>query len=245
MGTNEFSISRESAYDFHYLAFFGDCEHEVKRVTCGQRVCLVYNLCCPVAWGATPQTPVPLDMTEEINSLAHQLESWAADESASFSKLMILLEDKYLEEGIHWTLLKPRDQAYYQLLSAAAKVAEAKQREKNQEKERERGKEKEKAKEKGEEVEPGFDFYLTLVDIYEEGLEDRDDTFEKQLTFSGWLDEGWITNSWTISIDTMSPSYHPDGLQEIEILPPAVLQKGWWDLEDEKHQGKAYRQRRW
>lgn len=36
-----------SAYDLQYAAFYAECEHEVRPVTDGHRICLVYNLATP------------------------------------------------------------------------------------------------------------------------------------------------------------------------------------------------------
>src|SRR5690606_1140235 len=37
-------FAKNSAYSLNYVAFYADCDHEVKPLTSGYRVCLVYNL---------------------------------------------------------------------------------------------------------------------------------------------------------------------------------------------------------
>jgi predicted 2-oxoglutarate/Fe(II)-dependent dioxygenase YbiX len=42
--TREFDYSKEGAYGTHYLGFYAECKHEIRPVTSGHRLALVYNL---------------------------------------------------------------------------------------------------------------------------------------------------------------------------------------------------------
>ena len=45
----------QSEFETQYAAFYADCQHEVKPVTAGYRICLVYNL----AQAGTKQPTAP------------------------------------------------------------------------------------------------------------------------------------------------------------------------------------------
>ena len=42
--TREFDYSKEGAYGTHYLGFYAECKHDIRPVTSGHRLALVYNL---------------------------------------------------------------------------------------------------------------------------------------------------------------------------------------------------------
>jgi len=39
-----FDFAKGSEFNVHYLAFYADCQHEIKEIRSGFRLCLVYNL---------------------------------------------------------------------------------------------------------------------------------------------------------------------------------------------------------
>lgn len=73
-----FDFAESSAFEFHYLVFYADCEHEIKPVTRGYRLCLVYNLCCKRD-SAAP-LPSPSDNDTQIMGMVTALKKWAANE---------------------------------------------------------------------------------------------------------------------------------------------------------------------
>ncbi len=65
-----------------------DCEHEVKPVTSGHRLCLIYNL---VHTGRGP-APRFEDFASETDRLRAAVQAWAADTARPPLKLCFLLE---------------------------------------------------------------------------------------------------------------------------------------------------------
>jgi len=45
----------EACYNFYFAAFYADCQHEIKPVTKGYRLCLIYNLLYRAKIGAKGQ----------------------------------------------------------------------------------------------------------------------------------------------------------------------------------------------
>jgi len=101
---------------FHilYTAFYADCEHEVRPITKGYRLCLVYNL---TLGKGTPGLKAPR-AAEHINEVVGLLEKWAADPNAD--KLVVTLDHEYTSNGIAWTSLKGADCAVADVLAEAA-----------------------------------------------------------------------------------------------------------------------------
>ncbi len=101
-----------------YAAFYADCEHEVKRVTQGVRLCLAYNLVLRA--GRTKAkagtiSKVPVDV------LARSIESWIAEHPAQ--PLVFALEHHYTERGLALDLLKGADRRLAALVQPAAEQA--------------------------------------------------------------------------------------------------------------------------
>jgi hypothetical protein len=57
--------------DMHYAAFYADCEHELRPVKSGYRVCLVYNL-VHVGDGAPPAALNKADAVAEMKDVVRQ-----------------------------------------------------------------------------------------------------------------------------------------------------------------------------
>ena len=109
-----------SGLELSYAAFYADCEHEVRPVTDGYRLCLVYNLTLARSGAkkgiAAPQT------TETVESLCESLRGWTS--SQDLSKIAVALEHQYTQEGLRIDLLKGVDRARAEVLFAAAEQAE-------------------------------------------------------------------------------------------------------------------------
>lgn len=98
-----------------YAAFYADCEHEVKPIREGNRVCLVYNLI------QKHRTKKPLTAPEydaEVNVAAEMLKEALSWDDAPL-KIAYLL-DQYSPAGLSFEGLKNADLARAQVLSAAA-----------------------------------------------------------------------------------------------------------------------------
>ena len=98
-----------------FAAFYADCEHEVKPVTEGHRLSLVFNLCLRAGDVDTPRTAP--DHTQQVDRLARRLAAWRQD---GVEKLAWVLEHEYTEAGLSFDVLKNRDAALARLLLAAA-----------------------------------------------------------------------------------------------------------------------------
>ncbi len=115
--TIDFGGPSGDAFHIHYAAFYADCEHEVRPLTKGHRLCLVYNLTLAKS---KKSLSAPRD-SEHIAKIAPLIEEWASDESAE--KLGIALDHQYTEGGLSWDALKGTDRAKARVLAEAARQA--------------------------------------------------------------------------------------------------------------------------
>lgn len=112
----DFGGTERNAFHTHFAAFYADCEHEVRPLREGYRLCLVYNLTLDKAKKAitAPRT------AERIDAAAEVLRSWSADDPR---KLAVLLEHQYTQDGLVWDTLKGVDRAKARVLNEAAERA--------------------------------------------------------------------------------------------------------------------------
>ncbi|MES2644230.1 MAG: 2OG-Fe(II) oxygenase [Myxococcota bacterium] len=117
-------------------AFYADCVHELRPITNGYRLCLVYNL---LRIGTS--RPVAPDHSREVEGVAAFLEEWARSTDASEqleddeegydeppvypNKLVHLLEHHYTPAELSFDTLKNRDAALASVLLAAAELGDA------------------------------------------------------------------------------------------------------------------------
>jgi hypothetical protein len=99
-----------------YAAFYADCEHEVKPVTEGNRVCLIYNLIQHRA-GKTIKAP---DYGPETTAAAGLLKEWMQSEGSP-PKIVYLLEHQYTPASLSFAALKNGDAALAKALSDAGR----------------------------------------------------------------------------------------------------------------------------
>ena len=92
--TKEFAQSNSSTFESSYAAFYADCKHELKPVTSGHRLCLVYNLVKTGAGG--------LPRAQRNRHILRQLKSAVSAWSKSFdgNKLVIMTEHLYTSAGM-------------------------------------------------------------------------------------------------------------------------------------------------
>src|SRR6185369_9346157 len=95
-------------------SFYADCEHEVKRVTRGIRLCLAYNLVLK----PNPEEPGPEKRTAPVDELAESIRSWVTKHRAK--PLVFALEHHYTERGLALDLLKGADRQLAELVVPAA-----------------------------------------------------------------------------------------------------------------------------
>lgn len=103
-------------YKIPYAAFYADCEHEIKPVTSGYRVCLVYNLVQKK--GAGVVRPQPLgDYVAKLTTILK-----ASEKDRDFLKI-VLLGHQYTPSNFTMGALKLNDRLKAQSLLEAAKEA--------------------------------------------------------------------------------------------------------------------------
>ncbi len=102
----------------HYAAFYADCEHEVRPLREGHRLCLVYNLTLARAKKKRITAPRPAEHVETVRKI---LAKWAKQDEPR--KLAVTLDHQYTQEGLTWDALKGLDRARAQVLLEAARQA--------------------------------------------------------------------------------------------------------------------------
>ena len=100
-----------------FAAFYADCVHEIRPVTAGYRIVLVYHLV--VRGAAALVLRAAPDYAAQEDQLAAQLRSWEAA-SAAGDKLVWLLEHRYSEAGLSFDGLKNADAALGRVFARAA-----------------------------------------------------------------------------------------------------------------------------
>ncbi len=99
-----------------FAAFYADCEHEIRPVLEGHRICLVYNLLLTPGQQAPTEAP---DFTSTINPIADAIETHFSEPDGS-DKLVWVLEHDYSTAGLSFDALKNVDASVARVLSAAA-----------------------------------------------------------------------------------------------------------------------------
>ncbi|MDE0059529.1 MAG: 2OG-Fe(II) oxygenase [Defluviicoccus sp.] len=107
----------EEPSGFAFAAFYADCRHEIRPITAGHRLALVFNLCLRAADWATPREPP--DYGEQVDAIAERLAAWQCEGGAA-EKIVWLLDHAYSEAGLSFETLKNGDAARARVLSAAA-----------------------------------------------------------------------------------------------------------------------------
>lgn len=106
--------------ELSFTAFYADCEHEVRPVTAGNRVCLVYNLIQQRGGCQEGQLTAPL--YEAKKAAVAQLLT-GAFATGNPIKLAWLLEHQYSSAELSFATLKNADAARAQVIGAAAELA--------------------------------------------------------------------------------------------------------------------------
>jgi hypothetical protein len=109
----------ESRHQNQFAAFYADCEHEVKPLRSGHRLCLVYDLA--LARSST-RLGAPLSQGH-IAAATQVLRQWATATGGP-RKLAVPLAHRYTAAGLGWDALKGIDGARARVLAAAARQAD-------------------------------------------------------------------------------------------------------------------------
>ena len=112
----DFGAGAQDLFHVHFAAFYADCEHEVRPLTSGYRLCLVYNLTLAKEKHKAPAAP---RIGERVHALTEILRGWA--EQKEPRRLAITLEHKYTQAGVSWDALKGVDRVRARVLADAAR----------------------------------------------------------------------------------------------------------------------------
>ncbi len=104
-------------FEMPYVAFYADCEHEIKPVTSGYRVCLVYNL---IQKSKADYIPSP-QFSSQAEAIAEVLKKWAYSD-APFPQVL-LLDHEYTPTNFSRSALKHHDLPRVEALVTAAEQA--------------------------------------------------------------------------------------------------------------------------
>jgi len=107
----------DACCNFYFTAFYADCQHEVKPITKGYQLCLIYNL----LYGDIEGCPTPADNQKQVSAIVSAMTTWNEDATSKSCPKMItyMLEHKYCEASLSFDLLKNGDQAVADVLVQA------------------------------------------------------------------------------------------------------------------------------
>ena len=104
-------FSNDYSHPISFAAFYADCEHEVKPITSGNRLCLVYNLCYREGSTKNVETTRPIfsDYVFSVNKVLSQLH---------FEHLfkVLIFDHQYTPKNYSETNLKGTDKQKYNVL---------------------------------------------------------------------------------------------------------------------------------
>ncbi len=113
-----YNMSTQEPSELSYVAFYADCLHEVRPVTKGHRISLVFNLFIRSGkkWAGAPEYTT---LTEKVKSC---LIDWRND--GQTDKIVWSLDHSYSEDGLSFDTLKGTDAAVAKVLGEAADGAD-------------------------------------------------------------------------------------------------------------------------
>ena len=107
-----------AGHELSYAAFYADCEHEVRPVKNGYRLCLVYNLTLSRSRGkkaiGAPRTGAA------VTAIGELLRNWPRED---IQKIAVALDHHYSQEGLKIDMLKGVDRTRADVLFDAAEQA--------------------------------------------------------------------------------------------------------------------------
>jgi len=115
-------LSNAETSELTFAAFYADCEHEVKPINQGSRVCLIYNLLQRRA--GKNNKPITAPLYDREAERAGAILKKTFEKSTAPAKLAWLLEHQYSVAGLSFSGLKGRDAALAKVLQRAAQQAE-------------------------------------------------------------------------------------------------------------------------
>jgi len=116
-------VSGAEVSEISFAAFYADCEHEVRPITAGNRVCLVYNLVQQRGAKGKGESIQAPDYEKQIAAAAELLKKKLIEPGAP-AKIAWLLEHQYSPDGLSFAGLKSADAARAKVLTQAAQRAD-------------------------------------------------------------------------------------------------------------------------
>lgn len=113
--SQSYSFADSPLFETSFVAFYADCYHEVKPITAGYRLCLVYNL----AITNRKKQPVLSQRMGPIEEIDHAIQAWR-QEAHDNPILTYLLDHSYSEQNLSMANLKHGDFAKASVLLNAA-----------------------------------------------------------------------------------------------------------------------------
>ena len=107
----------DKMFRIHFAAFYADCEHEIRPLRAGHRLCLVYNLTLTKS-----KKPIAApSFSGHTETIARLLREWAEDGTPR--KLAVTLAHQYTADGLSWDALKGVDRSKARSLLEGARRA--------------------------------------------------------------------------------------------------------------------------
>jgi hypothetical protein len=108
-----------SGHELSFAAFYADCQHEIRPVRSGYRLCLAYNMTLAESRGK--QGIAAPTNTATVTVVRALLDQWRAE--GEEQKIAVTLEHQYTQDGLTVDKLKGVDRARAEVLFAAAEQA--------------------------------------------------------------------------------------------------------------------------
>jgi len=113
--TKHYSFTKSDSFHPSFVAFYADCFHEVKPITSGYRVCLIYNLSISNR-AEQPRLSKQLEVVKEVGRCIKQWQKKKTEQPI----LTYLLEHDYTEKNLSFENLKNGDLSKARVLMDAA-----------------------------------------------------------------------------------------------------------------------------
>ena len=109
-----------SGYELSYAAFYADCQHEVRPLKSGYRLCLIYNVTLAKSRGVKGITAPLFDPV--VEEIARLIAAWRNNPDSQ--KLAVLLDHRYTQDGLSPDRLKGVDRSRAEVLFKAAQQSD-------------------------------------------------------------------------------------------------------------------------
>ncbi|MEA3412903.1 MAG: 2OG-Fe(II) oxygenase [Pseudomonadota bacterium] len=109
-----------SGYEVSYAAFYADCQHEVRPLRSGYRLCLTYNV--TLAKSRSKKGINAPSYGSTIVAISKLLDDWRKNEARQ--KIAVILDHRYTQDSLSMDTLKGIDQARAEVLFEAAEQAD-------------------------------------------------------------------------------------------------------------------------